>query len=245
MQGIYGIVNIIDGKKYIGSSNNVTRRWREHRKALYEGTHWNTHLQNAWNKYGDKAFLFTMVEEIKEINALSIREQYWIEFAMKDGIEIYNCIIVIDGRWAYTDESRQRMSKAAYAQSETRSIASKQLWADPIQRKKLLEGRPTAKEQSIRALEWWNEHPEERERQAQRAKIQWKNPEFHTKFIEAVCKANIKPYPAFIHRTTGEVILEGVNLRALCRERNLDNGGMTKVKNGQQSHYKGWQVLEE
>lgn len=32
--GIYLITNTINGHKYVGQSNNIYRRWKEHRKEL-------------------------------------------------------------------------------------------------------------------------------------------------------------------------------------------------------------------
>lgn len=77
--GIYQIVNIINQKKYIGSSNNTTRRWHEHKKHLRKNNHNNIHLQRAWNKYGENAFTFNVIEEVQDKSLLCDREQYWID----------------------------------------------------------------------------------------------------------------------------------------------------------------------
>lgn len=61
--GIYAIVNHATAKKYIGSSNNVGRRWVEHRSKLRRGKHNNPHLQNAWNHYGEHSFDFVVLLE--------------------------------------------------------------------------------------------------------------------------------------------------------------------------------------
>lgn len=58
-------------------------------------------------------------------------------------------------------------------------------------------------------------------------------------------EAHGRPYPAFINRITGETIPAGVNLRALCRERRLNQSGMAAVVRGAQSHCKGWMLLSE
>ena len=55
--------------------------------------------------------------------------------------------------------------------------------------------------------------------------------------------ANAKPYPAFIHRDTGEIIPAGVNLSRMCREQGLVRNYMDRVKNGKRSHHKGWALL--
>jgi len=56
--GIYEILNAADGKRYIGSAVNFSKRFYAHRRRLVDGTHHSTHLQRAWVKYGVNAFLF-------------------------------------------------------------------------------------------------------------------------------------------------------------------------------------------
>ena len=52
MTGIYVIVNRRDGKYYLGSSVNIDKRWREHKRLLKLNKHHSKPLQNAYNKYG-------------------------------------------------------------------------------------------------------------------------------------------------------------------------------------------------
>ena len=56
--GVYEIVNTTNGKCYIGSAVNFTKRWREHKRSLSSGKHHSRHLQHAWTKYGENAFDF-------------------------------------------------------------------------------------------------------------------------------------------------------------------------------------------
>lgn len=51
MAGVYQIYNEETGKRYIGSSIDVERRLKEHKRNLKAHRHSNQHLQNAWNKY--------------------------------------------------------------------------------------------------------------------------------------------------------------------------------------------------
>jgi group I intron endonuclease len=52
VRGIYQITNIVNNKFYIGSAVSVKNRWQRHIKALRNNEHYNSRLQNAWNKYG-------------------------------------------------------------------------------------------------------------------------------------------------------------------------------------------------
>ena len=79
MQGVYKIQNTINGKLYIGSSVNIERRFKSHKKELNEKTHNNIYLQNAWNKYGEDSFVFEVIEIVNDRETLREREQYYIE----------------------------------------------------------------------------------------------------------------------------------------------------------------------
>ncbi|MDY0282629.1 MAG: GIY-YIG nuclease family protein [Salinivirgaceae bacterium] len=59
--GIYQIRNTVNGKRYVGSSVNMRARWRTHRTMLKHRKHHAQKLQNAWNKYGCKAFVFEVL----------------------------------------------------------------------------------------------------------------------------------------------------------------------------------------
>ncbi len=74
--GIYQIKNIINNKSYIGHSAELEIRLETHRNRLKANTHVNIHLQRAWNKYGEGAFKFNILEIT---NNLLIREQYYID----------------------------------------------------------------------------------------------------------------------------------------------------------------------
>lgn len=83
--GIYRIVNKVNNKIYVGSSTNIYERWKVHKNDLKENRHQNSHLQRAWNKYGEKNFKFEILEEIKADRnkiwaALIIRERYYVDF---------------------------------------------------------------------------------------------------------------------------------------------------------------------
>lgn len=63
VSGIYAITNEANGKIYVGQSNNINRRYREHFSMLRHNRHSNEHLQSAWNKYGENNFTFNVLKE--------------------------------------------------------------------------------------------------------------------------------------------------------------------------------------
>lgn len=64
--GIYKITNKQNDKFYIGSSVNIEMRWYAHKSYLRRNVHGNQHLQNAWNKYGEECFIFSVLLEMEE-----------------------------------------------------------------------------------------------------------------------------------------------------------------------------------
>lgn len=56
--GVYQILNLVNGKRYIGSAKCLYRRFHVHRRGLMRGLHHCRYLQAAWNKYGESAFRF-------------------------------------------------------------------------------------------------------------------------------------------------------------------------------------------
>lgn len=65
--GIYAIVNTLNNKKYIGSTCNLRKRYRQHFNLLKNNAHINIHLQRAFNKYGYDKFEFWILEQCEEV----------------------------------------------------------------------------------------------------------------------------------------------------------------------------------
>lgn len=84
MIGIYKITKKIDGKSYIGQSNDIQRRFNEHKtkKGLI--------IDQAIQKYGISAFNFEILEECS-LEELNSREKYWIAFYNTYKGFGYNC----------------------------------------------------------------------------------------------------------------------------------------------------------
>lgn len=77
ISGIYKIINKLNGKYYVGSSEDIKIRWGKHKSSLKGNYHWNPKLQNAWNKYGKENFDFVVVEsEIIPTRLLEIEQKY-------------------------------------------------------------------------------------------------------------------------------------------------------------------------
>lgn len=133
-QFIYKIINTTNGKFYVGSTTNTRERFRVHRKRLRKNRHHCPHLQAAWNKYGEQAFVFTVIETIPDGRSLQEAEDKWlIEHVGKE--HCYNAGLRSGAPWRgvakeahpnfgrpKTDEERQAISitlKEFYAQDIT------------------------------------------------------------------------------------------------------------------------------
>ena len=78
ISGIYKITNTITGDFYVGSSNDVKRRWAEHKKPSVWKKHPNNQMYLDMQRYGVDKFEFEILEET-EIEKLKEKEQQFIE----------------------------------------------------------------------------------------------------------------------------------------------------------------------
>lgn len=112
--GVYRILNIFNGRLYVGSAVDVDRRWRWHHAALGRGDHHCVKLQIDWMEFGAEAFLFEILETTgRDRASLIVREQFWIDEFLARG-EIYNSSprAYSNAGIRHTERSRQRMSAA-------------------------------------------------------------------------------------------------------------------------------------
>jgi len=79
MRCIYKIINAINNNFYVGSAVNYEKRKARHIWRLRRGDHANKHLQAAWVKYGEQAFVFAVVEEVSEDRDLLAAENVWLK----------------------------------------------------------------------------------------------------------------------------------------------------------------------
>lgn len=84
MIGIYKITNKLSGKTYIGQSNNIERRLKEHKYKT------DIPVEIAIQKYGANNFIFEVLEECS-IEVLDEREKYYINLYNTYRGNGYNC----------------------------------------------------------------------------------------------------------------------------------------------------------
>lgn len=77
--GIYKIINVVNNKFYVGSAVNFSRRKARHFSELRHNKHNNRWLQASWNKHGEQAFIFAIVEEVQDKALLLEVENRWLK----------------------------------------------------------------------------------------------------------------------------------------------------------------------
>ena len=108
---IYTITHASSGRRYVGSTINVKKRWAVHRSDLNCERHHCRFLQRAWTKHGGDAFQFSVVETVESVADVPRREQHWLLASGK----AFNTMLPIDS-WRifqHDAETRARMSAAA------------------------------------------------------------------------------------------------------------------------------------
>jgi len=127
--GIYKITNIVNNHAYVGSATNVKRRWIEHKSKLSLNKHGNSHLQNAYNKYGSENFEFSILEDVVDNDKLLEREQFYIDTLNPE----YNIRKIAENNFGlkHSQESKNKISNSG--KGKTRSGQTKQRISEALQ----------------------------------------------------------------------------------------------------------------
>lgn len=121
MSYIYQIKNEVNGKLYIGSTIRPSYiRKYEHFSQLRKNIHKNSHLQRAFNKYGEDSFTFSILEEYKFpedygkmyiVEYLLGREYYFIE-KLNAEYNIKIDLTIGNTGYKHTEETKDKIRKS-------------------------------------------------------------------------------------------------------------------------------------
>jgi predicted GIY-YIG superfamily endonuclease len=78
-QGVYKITSQKTGKFYVGSSKNISKRFKQHLSELKKGSHHSVKFQEEYSLYGEYNFRLETIETVTDDEKLMKREQHWID----------------------------------------------------------------------------------------------------------------------------------------------------------------------
>ncbi len=210
--GVYQIRCLPTGKIYVGSTVDLRHRWGQHRRKLRGGNHHNTHLQNAWDKYGEANFEFVVLELAAEVDLLQV-EQKWLD---------------------ETDCANPEVGFNVFDTAGSPGDANVQIWEGFVD--------PNGNEVTITNLfAFCREHnldfPSMHHLAMGQSKLKSYKGWTHKNSVRH--RDYMKTYTGFIN-PDGNPVGPITNLAAFCRERGLDGTHMVAVANGRILSHRGW-----
>jgi group I intron endonuclease len=234
---IYEILNTTNQKRYIGqTSRSPSVRWREHKRELQKGIHFNERLQNSWNKYGEVAFEFNVIQQcssVEELNAIEseLISKFGAEYNLTSGGEHYRCI---RPRKKWSDQRRVERSHAMKTRkypislkSPTGEIIDMHILKEFCRDNELDSGAMSRLiSGKVKSHKGWT--------LAETVQMDWKDRLSNSRrtFI----------YPRLISED-GRIV-EISNLSAFARDNNLNLASVHGVLTGKRKTTKGWKVYE-
>jgi hypothetical protein len=223
--GVYRITCVNTDKIYIGSSNELDKRLRGHRSSLRAGKHRNPYLQRAWDKHGEEAFVFEIIERVEVVDLLP-HEQEWMDLTLcyepELGFNISRFASSTTGvkkigesclskRWVVTaPDGREEVVISLRRFCRNRGLSISNLH-------KVAYG-------DYRQSEGWKCRP------AELSIEQWKKLSRGQKPLRKNWKL-VDP---------DGVVYETADLQKFCVDRGMKRKFLYRVANGQRKHYKGW-----
>lgn len=183
MKGIYKITNITNGKVYIGQSDRLNDRKREHFYRLRRNEHSNEYLQRSYDKHGEDNFTFEIIEESDN---LDYREIYWInEYGGVDSDLNYNLKNPLNKTWSTYTKVKQSKSMIGDKNpnfgkkwtEEQKDAASKKRKGITLEEKIGKEKAELVK-QKMRRSQTGRKHPEEIKEKIRKANAGENNPAY-------------------------------------------------------------------
>lgn len=73
--GVYVIEHVPTGRRYVGSTSNLSKRWSRHRQELRDGIHRNAHLQATWTRDGEAAFAWRVLAVTEPSERIALEQR--------------------------------------------------------------------------------------------------------------------------------------------------------------------------
>lgn len=212
--GVYAIINLTNGKFYIGSSNSVSHRFSQHRHELKKGVHGNQYLNNAY-KLEPTAFKFVVLEYVDAFQEI---EQKLLDTYYDNQDRCYNLSASAD-RPKFCDETRTAISLRLIEKHRS----------DPHLREHLVN---------------YNKTPEAKKLHSDHAKQQRRDPEFTKRLIAHVSRAKQRFHDVWVVDPNGIEYHVGWNMRQFCLLHGLNQANFSKMINGSAKNHLGWRLKQ-
>ena len=83
MKAVYEIRNKKTNESYLGQTQDIESRFKQHKNSLAAGKHSSPKLQKRWNDYGGNVFNFNSLKECNDRIELEYWERYYWENSEK------------------------------------------------------------------------------------------------------------------------------------------------------------------
>ena len=125
VSGIYLFRNTINGKVYVGQSNDLYMRYHRHKRSVNLSKPNGMILIAAFKKYGFDRFEFSILE-FTEKSKLTEREQYWMDFFKSSQKEFgYNACPAAGSAFGYKHSKETRQKVSASLRGRKHSLETK------------------------------------------------------------------------------------------------------------------------
>lgn len=212
--GVYKITCTANQKFYIGSSVDIRNRIRRHFRDLTNNIHGSSHLQNAFNKYGEECFIVEIITEYEK-GTITLKELHRVEQKYLDETKCYDrevgfntCNIAgSPSQTILSEEHRKKISKSMTGHKHSDET-----------KKKISEGKKGKR------------NPQEAIDRMRLTKIGLKQSE------ENINK-RARHY-SFVG--PDGTVYQGTNLKRFCDEHNLHRSNMVMILNGKRESHHGF-----
>lgn len=106
--GIYAIEHVESGRLYIGSAYRFQQRWWCHQSDLRNNRHHSPFLQQAWNKYGEAAFVFKKLLICSKEHCLYYEQRAIDAYQAADHVHGFNVCASAYSRAGHTPSAETR-----------------------------------------------------------------------------------------------------------------------------------------
>lgn len=252
MIGIYRITHLTTGRHYVGQSQDIQRRWKQHQRRT------NSHISLALEKYGLEAFELVVLQECK-VEELDRFEEFWVA-KLEAFTKGFN--LSAGGKQAkrgpQTLERQRAVAKAkwdsktseelavwaakhgAAARADSRRQASgatgKRNWADPNIRERMLKG-----------IAAQARTPEARQLRSENLQRAWADPVARKQRVEKLCgvrgpnsKNQRKDTFLFVHDDGREI--EATLWEMAYLHKALSRSGAQDLSTGRYKTSNGWRI---